>query len=186
MDSLHSCITNVAFHSIQYKWTHCNTQLDRQARPYTWFCFLCSIYCTTALQNEIMICSSIYFSQEKNTITIENTNSSLPFAQSSCFRGGFKACHKTSCIVNSAASMADWWAICLVDCLAPGPWSYVYVWALLFHMYRPRIIFYFLPPHFRPCRTDDIHIETQAHIKTHCGKCAQKHTHTHTCVRTDT
>lgn len=82
----------------------------------------------------------------KNTVTVKKATSSAPLAQSFCFRGGFKACHKTSCIVNSAASMADWWAICLVDCLAPGPWSYVYVWALLFHMYRPRIIFYCPPP----------------------------------------
>lgn len=44
----------------------------------------------------------------ENSAVIETANTSLPLAQLSCFRGGFKACHKTSCIVNSAASMADW------------------------------------------------------------------------------
>lgn len=33
------------------------------------------------------------------------------------------------------------------------------------------------PPHFPPCRTDGIHIETQVHIKTHTGHSVQKHTH---------
>lgn len=107
---------------------------------------------------------------------MEIANSSQPLDQSSCFRDGFKACHKTSCIVNSAASMADWWAICLVDCLAPGPWSYVYVWALLFHMYRPQIIFWFSPPCFLPCRTDGLHLGTEVHIQVHTGQCALKHT----------
>lgn len=51
---------------------------------------------------------SMCSAQGKNSAVIETANTSLPLAQLSCFRGGFKACHKTSCIVNSAASMADW------------------------------------------------------------------------------
>lgn len=62
--------------------------------------------------------------------------------------------------------MADWWAICLVDCLAPGPWSYVYVWALLFHMYRPRIIFCNRPP--APLSSS---YYTPPHTKTHTCSC---------------
>lgn len=99
---------------------------------------------STSLLNKsiILFLDTTHFRTQKR---MEKANSSAGLVQSSCFRGGFKACHRTSCIVNSTASMADWWAICLLDCLAPGPWSYVYVWALLFHMYRPQIIF--CPPH---------------------------------------
>jgi len=81
--------------------------------------------------------------------------------------------------------MADWWAICLVDCLAPGPWSYVYVWALLFHMYRPQIIFYTPTPSFffflllLPGRTDGIHIQTQAATTKNAHWTMRTHTHTH-------
>lgn len=49
-----------------------------------------------------------FFFTGKNSAVIETANTSQPLAQLSCFRGGFKACHKTSCIVNRAASMADW------------------------------------------------------------------------------
>lgn len=100
---------------------------------------------STSLLNKsiILFLDTTHFRTQKR---MEKANSSAGLVQSSCFRGGFKACHRTSCIVNSTASMADWWAICLLDCLAPGPWSYVYVWALLFHMYRPQIIFCPPPP----------------------------------------
>lgn len=123
-----------------------------------------------------------HFFAGKNSGVIETANTSQPLAQLSCFRGGFKACHKTSCIVNSAASMADWWAICLVDCLAPGPWSYVYVWALLFHMYRPPD--HFLLPHPPPPTTLALslaelmvyaHKYAWRHIKGHTGHCTGTH-----------
>lgn len=146
--------------------THCHT--ETQIGRHTIIPVFCPFYAastvlhTSTPQNDdvmmIRSLSTTYFFRGRNTIVIETANTSLPLAQSSCFRGGFIACHKTSCIVNSAASMADWWAICLVDCLAPGPWSYVYVWALLFHMYRPPDHFLLPPPpRFLPCRTDDIH-----------------------------
>lgn len=109
-----------------------------------------SISLPTRHYTNLLLFPLLIFCTAKDCIAIEKANSSQPLDQSSCFRAGFKACHKTSCIVNSAASMADWWAICLIDCLAPGPWCYVYVWALLFHMYRPWIIFWFLPSLFSP------------------------------------
>lgn len=148
-----------------------------------------TVHHATAPPSRTMIPSPYHyiFLTGKNGGAVEKANSLLPLAQSSCFRGGFKACHKTSCIVNSAASMADWWAICLVDCLAPGPWSHVYVWALLFHMYRPPDHFLPPPPPLPVFSLAELMAYTSrhkhAHKQAHTGQCAQR---SHTCIRTDT